>query len=51
MHRLISGKDGLIWRGKLFHNRADALAHFETHGPDLGLAGPSRDDETGTPEM
>ena len=41
VYRLISGKDGLIWRGKLFHNRADALAHFENRGPELGLGSPS----------
>jgi hypothetical protein len=35
--RLISGRDGLMWRVKLFRTRDEALLHLEQHGPDLGL--------------
>jgi hypothetical protein len=35
--RLIAGRDGLFWRIKLFPTRAQALAHLELAGPDLGL--------------
>lgn len=37
VYRLVSGRDGLMWRVKLFRNRSDALAHLDSHGPDLGL--------------
>jgi hypothetical protein len=36
--RLMSGRDGLIWRAKLFRNRDDALEHLEAYGPDLGMS-------------
>jgi hypothetical protein len=35
--RLATGRKGLIWRQKLFDNRADALAYLERHGTRLGL--------------
>jgi len=35
--RLTSGRDGLIWRQRLFAGRDEALAHLEQHGPSLGL--------------
>ena len=41
VYRLISGKDGLIWRGKLFRAHADAVAHWERHGPSLGMDAPN----------
>jgi hypothetical protein len=37
VYRLISAKDGLIWRGKLFRSHSEAVAYFETYGPDLGM--------------
>jgi hypothetical protein len=37
VYRLISGRNGLIWRVKLFASREAAMAHFELHGPSLGL--------------
>ncbi len=35
--RLHVGRDGLMWRVKLFRTREEALAHLEQHGPSLGL--------------
>jgi hypothetical protein len=35
--RLHVGRDGLMWRVKLFRTRDEALAHLEQHGPSLGL--------------
>jgi hypothetical protein len=35
--RLHVGRDGLMWRVKLFRTRDEALAHLERHGPSLGL--------------
>ena len=35
--RLAVGKDGLMWRVKLFRRRNEALAHLEAYGPGLGL--------------
>jgi len=37
VYRLISGRDGLMWRVKLFRSRDDAIAHLERHGPGLAL--------------
>lgn len=37
VHRLISGRDGLMWRVRLFKGREQALAHFRRHGEGLGL--------------
>jgi len=31
------GRDGLIWRVKLFRSREEALKHLEQHGPTLEL--------------
>jgi hypothetical protein len=35
--RLHVGRDGLMWRVKLFRTRDEALAHLERHGLSLGL--------------
>jgi hypothetical protein len=35
--RLHVGRDGLMWRVKLFRTREEALAHLERHGPSLGM--------------
>ena len=35
--RLQVGRDGLMWRVKLFRSREAALEHLERHGPGLGL--------------
>ena len=35
---LTTGKNGLMWRVKVFSRREAALAHLATHGPTLGLA-------------
>ena len=35
--RLHVGRNGLMWRVKLFRTRDEALAHLEQHGPSLGL--------------
>jgi hypothetical protein len=37
VYRLISGRDGLMWRVRLFKSRSSALAAFEEHGAGLGL--------------
>lgn len=37
VHRLISGREGLMWRVRLFHRPDEALAHFRRHGEGLGL--------------
>ena len=37
VYRLISSRNGLMWRAKLFASRDAALAHFERHGTGLGL--------------
>ena len=37
VYRLTVGKEGLMWRVRLFRRRDDALACLEEHGPDLGL--------------
>jgi hypothetical protein len=37
VYRLVSGRDGLMWRVKLFRARGDALAHLERHGPGLAI--------------
>jgi hypothetical protein len=37
VHRLVSGREGLMWRVRLFAGREAALAHFDRHGPGLGL--------------
>jgi ketosteroid isomerase-like protein len=39
VYRLISGRDGLMWRVRLFRSRSSALAAFAEHGPSLGLGG------------
>jgi hypothetical protein len=39
--RLHSGRDGLMWRVKLFRSREEALEHLDRHGPDLGLVPPA----------
>ncbi len=36
--RLMSGRDGLIWRAKLFRSRDEALEYLEAHGPGLGMS-------------
>jgi hypothetical protein len=35
--RLHVGRDGLMWRVKLFRSREEALAHLELHGLSLAL--------------
>jgi hypothetical protein len=37
VHRLTSGRGGLIWRQRLFRSRADAVACHTQHGAGLGL--------------
>ncbi len=37
VYRLISGRDGLMWRARLFGDREQALAYLERHGPSLRL--------------
>jgi hypothetical protein len=37
VHRLTSGRGGLIWRQRLFRSRADAVACLAQHGAGLGL--------------
>jgi hypothetical protein len=37
VHRLISGREGLMWRVRLFRSPDEALAHFRRHGEGLGL--------------
>jgi hypothetical protein len=37
VHRLTSGRDGLIWRQRLFRSRGKALACLVQHGAGLGL--------------
>jgi len=37
VYRLISGRDGLMWRVRLFRSRSSALAAFGQHGPSLGI--------------
>jgi hypothetical protein len=39
VYRLISGRDGLMWRVRLFRSRSTALAAFAEHGPSLGIEG------------
>jgi hypothetical protein len=34
---LITGRDGLVWRIRIFRARTDALAYFDEHGHSLGL--------------
>ena len=34
---LMSGRDGLIWRCRVFRTRAATLEALERHGPGLGL--------------
>ena len=43
VYRLISGKDGLIWRGKLLRSHAEAVTHYHQHGPGLGMTPPTDD--------
>jgi hypothetical protein len=38
VYRLVSGRDGLMWRVRLFRSRSSALAALAEHGPGLGLA-------------
>jgi hypothetical protein len=37
VHRLTSGRSGLIWRQRLFPTRARAVACLVQHGPGLGF--------------
>jgi len=37
VYRVVSGRDGLMWRMKLFRSHGEALAHLERHGRSLGL--------------
>jgi len=37
VYRLISGRDGLMWRVRIFRSRNAALEHLERHGPGLEL--------------
>jgi hypothetical protein len=37
VYRLISGRDGLMWRVRVFRLRSKALAAFAEHGPGLGI--------------
>jgi len=37
IYRLISGRDGLMWRARVFRSRSKALAAFAEHGPSLGI--------------
>jgi hypothetical protein len=37
VYRMVSGRDGLMWRVRLFRSRSSALAAFAEHGPSLGL--------------
>jgi hypothetical protein len=34
---LMVGRDGLLWRMKIFHNRDAAIEHLERHGSSLGI--------------
>lgn len=36
--RLHVGRDGLMWRVKLFRSREEALRHLEEAGPSLGMS-------------
>jgi len=38
VYRVISGRDGLMWRVMLFRSRDEAVAHLDRYGPRLGLA-------------
>lgn len=33
----MTGRDGLIWRVRVFGDRAEAIAALERYGPDLGI--------------
>ncbi|HEY4348374.1 MAG TPA: hypothetical protein VGM80_12360 [Gaiellaceae bacterium] len=35
--RLIVGRDGLMWRVKLFHTREEALGYLAEHRSELGI--------------
>ena len=35
--RLMIGREGLMWRVRMFKDRAQAIGHLEEHRPDLGL--------------
>jgi hypothetical protein len=37
VYGLITGRDGLLWRARLFPSRGDALAHLERHAGDLDV--------------
>ena len=39
---LTTGKNGLMWRVKVFSRREAALAHLAAHGPTLGLTSTAR---------
>jgi hypothetical protein len=39
VYRLVSGRDGLMWRVRLFRSRSSALAALAEHGPSLGVPG------------
>jgi hypothetical protein len=36
-YRITGGREGRIWRQKIFASRAEALAYLERHGRGLGL--------------
>ena len=37
VYRMVSGRDGLMWRVRMFRSRSLALAVLAEHGPSLGL--------------
>lgn len=41
VYRIVSGRNGLMWRVKLFGSRDEALEYLARHGPDLGLSRPA----------
>ena len=41
VYRLISGRDGLMWRVRLFPGRGEALDFLAHHGPTLGFDRPT----------
>ena len=41
--RLIVGRDGLMWKVKLFNSREEALAYLEQEGEELGFLGEDQD--------
>jgi hypothetical protein len=34
VYRLVTSRDGLMWRVRLFRSRSDALAYLAEHGPE-----------------